>query len=83
MTINVNGKMKEISTKHYFLIKTTDSERSSSYKKICESYDEAVEQVQNYADWYCDRGCCKIVEVDSEFNTLRYWNFWKGKLEKN
>jgi hypothetical protein len=75
------GNMKEINTKHYFLIETTDSERSSSYKKICDSYEEAIEQVPNYYDWYCHPGTCTVVEVDSNFKTIKSWRFWKGELE--
>lgn len=67
--------------KHYFLIETTYSEWGSSYKKICESYDEAVEQVPNYSDWWCNKGTCTIVEVDSDFREINRWRFWNGKLE--
>lgn len=70
-----------INTKHYFLIETTDSERSSSYKRICDSYEEAVEQVLDYSDWYCGNGTCTVVEVDSNFRELNRWRFWDGKLE--
>lgn len=83
MTIKVSENKKEINTKHYFLIRTTDSEYSSSYKRICDSYEEALEQVPNYYDWYCHPGTCTIVEVDSCFNTINRWRFWKGELEVN
>lgn len=81
MTIKTSENKKEINTKHYFLIRTTDNEYSSSYKRICDSYDEAVEQVSNYYDWYCHPGCCTVVEVDSNFRTINSWRFWKGELE--
>lgn len=66
--------------KYYYLIETTDSERSSSYKEICETLEEAESKVMNYADWYCNKGCCRIVKVDSMFNRCEYYKFWKGKL---
>lgn len=82
MTIKTTNKKKEINTKHYFLIKTTFSEHSAGYVKICESYDEAVEQVPNYYDWYCHPGTCTVVEVDSNFKELKKWNFWRGELDE-
>jgi hypothetical protein len=68
--------------KLYYLIETTDSERGSSYKKICETLEEAEKEVMNYADWYCAKGCCKIVKVDSNFNRREYYKFWKGELDE-
>lgn len=79
--MKVSGNKKEINTKHYFLIETTYSEYGSHYRKICESYDEAVAQVPNYADWYCENGTCTVVEVDSNFRKINSWRFWHGKLE--
>ena len=66
--------------KHYFLIKTTDSEYSSSYKRICETYEEAVKQVPNYANFYCNQGTCTIVEVDANFKEINNWYFNGGVL---
>ena len=66
--------------KHYFLIRVTTSEYSSTYKKICETYDDAVSQVNNFADWFCDYGTCDIVEVDNDFNPIKIYEFWKGEL---
>lgn len=66
--------------KYYYLIKTTDNEWSSSYKEICETLEEAESKVMNYADWYCSNGCCRIVKVDSKFNTIERYDFWKGEL---
>lgn len=79
MTIKTGESKKEINTKHYFLIRTTDNEYNSSYKKICDSYEEAVEQVPNYSDWYCGNGTCTVVEVDSNFRTINSWRFWNGE----
>ena len=68
--------------KYYYLIETTDNEWHSSYKEICETYEEAESKVMNYADWYCSKGCCIIVKVDSKFNVLESHRFGKGELEK-
>ena len=66
--------------KYYYLILTTDNEWNSSYKEICETYEEAESKVMNYSDWYCAKGCCKIVKTDSKFNTIESYKFWKGEL---
>lgn len=68
--------------KYYYLIKTTNNEYSSSYKKICESFDEAKKEVPNYADWYCEKGCCTVECVDSNFNRIASYRVWKGKFLK-
>ena len=80
--IKINSKnKKEINIKHYFLIETAFSAHSSGYVKICESYEEAVEQVPNYASWYCNKGTCDVVEVDSNFKKINRWSFLNGELE--
>ena len=66
--------------KHYFLIETSNNEWSSSYKKICDTYEEAIKEVPNFADWYCGKGCCTVHEVDNNFNVCKTYKFWKGKL---
>jgi hypothetical protein len=68
--------------KHYYLIRinTTVDRNSSIYKKICETYEEAESEVMNYADWWSQKGTCTIVKVDSEFNIVMEYRFWKGKL---
>lgn len=66
--------------KHYFLIRVSINEYNSAYKKICETYEEAVSQVNNFADWFCDYGTCDIEEVDSDFKTIKTYVFWKGEL---
>ncbi|MBO5423914.1 MAG: hypothetical protein J6A25_07710 [Lachnospiraceae bacterium] len=65
--------------KRYFLIRTADSERSSSYKKICETLEEAKKEVPNYADWWCSNGTCSIHEVDENFITYKVYYFTKGQ----
>lgn len=64
--------------KRYFLIRVADSEKSSSYKKICETYEEAVKEVPNFADWWCDKGTCSIHEVDKNFVTYKIYEFVNG-----
>lgn len=64
--------------KHYFLINTTDNERDSSYKKICDTLDEAKKEVPNFANWYCSKGTCDIHEVDENFNIYKVYHFRNG-----
>ena len=65
--------------KRYYLIRTSDNEWNSSYKKICDTYEEAVKEVPNFADWYCPQGTCSIHEVDSDFNTYKVYYFYNGQ----
>lgn len=72
-----------MNNKHYFLIKTTDNERSSSYKYIAETYEEAEELILSgkYNCWYCStKGNGEIVEVDKTFKTIHVYDYWQGKL---
>ncbi len=64
--------------KRYFLIRTSDSEYRSSYKKICETLEEAKKEVPNYADWWSPQGTCSIHEVDENFVTYKVYSFWDG-----
>lgn len=66
--------------KYYYLIRTTVNEYDSRYRKICESFEEAKREVPNYADWYCEKGCCTVHCVDSNFNAVASYRFWKGEL---
>lgn len=72
--------LKKIPEKYYYLIETTDSEYTSSYKKICESYEEAEKEIKNYSDWYCSKGSCTIVKVTSNFKIKGRYKYWEGKL---
>jgi hypothetical protein len=56
--------------KRYFLIRTSDSEYSSSYKKICTTLEEAKKEVPNFADWWSPAGTCDIHEVDENFTIV-------------
>ena len=64
--------------KRYYLIRTANNEWDSSYKKICDTYEEAVKEVPNFADWYCSAGTCSIHEVDPDFNTYKVYEFRNG-----
>jgi hypothetical protein len=61
--------------KRYFLIRTSDSEYSSSYKKICTTLEEAKKEVPNFADWWSPAGTCDIHEVDENFTTYKVYKF--------
>ena len=65
--------------KRYYLIRVSDDAWSSSYKKICDTYEEAVKEVPNFADWYCSPGTCAIHEVDENFNTYKQYDFINGQ----
>lgn len=64
--------------KRYYLIRTTNNEWDSSYKKICDTLEEAKREVPNFADWYCSKGTCSIHEVDENFNTYKTYEFVNG-----
>lgn len=66
--------------KHYYLIRTSNNEWSSSYKKICETFEEAQREVPNFADWYCPAGTCDVHEVDENFVTYKVYRFREGSL---
>lgn len=65
--------------KRYYLIRTSDNEWSSSYKKICDTLEEAKKEVPNFADWYCSAGTCAIHEVDENFVTYKVYHFMNGQ----
>lgn len=69
--------------KYYYLIRTSDNEWGSSYKKICESLEEAKREALNYADWYCEKGCCTVHRVNSNFKVIASYRVWKGKWERD
>ena len=64
--------------KRYYLIRTSDNEWNSSYKKICDTLEEAKREVPNFADWYCSAGTCAIHEVDENFVTYKVYEFMNG-----
>jgi hypothetical protein len=66
--------------KYYYLIETTDNERGSSYKEICETLEEAESKVMNYADWYCSNGTCRIVAVNNKMCRVESLMYSKGEL---
>ena len=66
--------------KRYYLIRTASNEWDSSYKKICDTLEEAKKEVPNFADWYCPPGTCSIHEVDEDFNIYKVYSFYDSKL---
>lgn len=66
--------------KKYYLIKTTDSERSSSYKYITDSLEEAEQQVNNFADWWCNNGTCTLVTVNQSMRSIEIRYYRDGEL---
>lgn len=66
--------------KKYYLIETTDSERSSSYKYITDSLEEAEQQVNNFANWWCNNGTCTIVTVNQSMRVLETRFYKDGEL---
>lgn len=66
--------------KKYYLIEVTINEYNTEYVCINDTLEEAKSKIMDYANWYCDKGCCDIVEVDERFNKLRSYQYWKGEL---
>lgn len=62
--------------KHYFLIM---SDMSLRYQKICETYEDAVKEVPNFADWNDSVGTCAIHEVDANFLVYKVYYFKNGQ----
>lgn len=66
--------------KKFYLIETTNSEVSSSYKYITDSLEEAEQQVNNFADWWRNNGTCTIVTVNQSMRVLEMRFYENGKL---
>lgn len=66
--------------KKYYLIKTSDNEWSSSYKYITDNFEEAEQQVNNFADWYCNNGTCTLVTVNQSMREIERRSYRDGKL---
>ena len=66
--------------KKYYLIETTDNERSSSYKYITDSFEEAEQQVNNFADWWCNNGTCTLITVNQSMRLIERRTYRDGKL---
>lgn len=65
--------------KIYYVIQVSENEFINSYKRICETLQEAESHVMEYTDWYCPRGTCHILKVDEEFNVLERRWYKEGK----
>jgi hypothetical protein len=68
-----------MSIKRYYLIRTSNNEWDSSYKKICDTLEEAKKEVPNFSDWYCPPGTCSIHEVDENFTTYKVYSFYNNQ----
>ena len=66
--------------KKYYLIGTADNEWFSSYKKICDTLEEAKREVPNFADRSCSAGTCVIHEVNENFVICKVYEFMNGDL---
>ena len=67
--------------KVFYLIETSDNEWNGSPKYITDNKEDAFAHVNDYADWYCSKGCCDVREVDNYFKTIKRYKFWQGKLK--
>ena len=68
--------------KRFYLIETTDNEYRSSYKRICRSLEEAIQEVPNFADWWSPKGTCTICEVDEKFTVYKTYKYVEGKQKE-
>ena len=66
--------------KYYWVIETIDNKRSSSYKYITDTLEDAQAHRMDFCGWYCERGDCTIKKIDSNFNVLEHLDYWHGKL---
>ena len=66
--------------KKYYLIETTDNERSSSCKYITDSFEEAEQQVNNFADWWCNNGTCTLITVNKSMRVIERRTYRDGEL---
>ena len=67
----------------FYLIHTSDTEWSGSYKYITIDRDDAFNHVLQFANWYCGAGCCTVEKKNKDFRTVEKWSFWKGKISEH
>ena len=65
---------------HFWVIKTVDNERSSSYKYITTSLEDAEAHRMDYCGWYCQQGDVDIIKIDENFRELETIHYWQGKV---
>lgn len=66
--------------KYYYVISNTINEYNSRYTRICESYEEAVKEIKDCANWWCSPGSGTIEKVNSHFQVCESWSFNKNKV---
>ena len=59
--------------KHYFIIENEYNEYNSSITRICDTFEEALEEIKECHDWYCAKGTGHIKEVDNRMNEIHCW----------
>lgn len=59
--------------KTYFIIENTYNEMGSCISRICDTFEEALIELKDCHDWYCNLGTGMIYEVDSHMNRLHKW----------
>lgn len=69
--------------KHYFLVRTSDSTYSGSYKFIAETFEEAENFLKNNElDWYAPKGTGSIFEVNQYMKELKRWYYFDGNCSE-
>lgn len=66
--------------KYFWVIKTIDNERSSSYKYITDTLEDAEAHRMNYCGWYCHQGDVDIIRIDEHFREIETIHYWQGKV---
>lgn len=60
--------------KLYFIIKNSVDEYRSNITRICDTLDEALEEIKDCSDWHCDKGTGFIYEVDNKMHYIHCWD---------
>lgn len=65
---------------YYWVIETVDNERSSSYKYITDTLENAQAHRMDFCGWYCQRGDCVIKRIDQKFHEVEFLVYCHGEL---
>jgi hypothetical protein len=66
--------------KHYWTIYTVDNERSSSYKYITDTLEDAQAHRMDFCGWYCEQGDCELRKIDQNFKVQEVIDYWHGEV---
>ena len=66
--------------KDFWVIETIDNERSSSYKYITDTLEDAEAHRMDFCGWYCERGDCQIKRIDQKFHEVEVLDYWHNEL---